>query len=257
MNTKIKIFESGIADGIMSKNQKFYPENYTPENIKEEFLNVRLNLGKKYGFDGKKIFQAKQKTETNGVAYPNGKYVVLSDKYMQKEDFWDEEIETDILIMPEQYKGIVLGNQMADCPILIVEDRKLGVTALSHCGASYIDRQLPKETVESLFKEYKSFPEDLYVYIGSSASKENYIYDRYPAWATDSNVWEGYIIKENDDYHIDMLGAIEKQLRSLGITNIEKSSYDTISSPKYYSHRAAMRGNKEKLGQNFVGFYYL
>ena len=32
MDTKIKIFETGTSDGIMSKNTKFYPDNYTEES---------------------------------------------------------------------------------------------------------------------------------------------------------------------------------------------------------------------------------
>ena len=73
---------------------------------------------------------------------------------------------------------------MSDCPILIIEDRKLGVTAISHCGAVYINRYLPLQTVEALEKEYGSKPENLYAYIGSHIHKENYIYETYPKWAT-------------------------------------------------------------------------
>lgn len=57
METKIKIFETGTSDGIMSKNPKFYPENYTEDQIKEEFLTTRLNIGKKFRFNGKKYYK--------------------------------------------------------------------------------------------------------------------------------------------------------------------------------------------------------
>lgn len=256
MQSKIKIFESGIADGIMSRNKKFYEEGITDEEINKKFLNVRLNLGKKYGFDGRKIFQAKQKTETNNINYPDGKYHVITDKDINNEDLWFVELPADILIISKDYKNIVVGNQMADCPILIVEDRKLGVTALSHCGAPYINRKLPYQTIEALIKEFNSKPENIYVYIGSCAKKESYIYDKYPMWATSDEVWNNFIIKEKEDYHIDMVGAMIKQIKEIGVNNIIVSNEDTISNEKHYSHNALSKGNISKKGQNFVGFFY-
>lgn len=256
MQTKIKIFESGISDGIMSRNKTFYPTQISQVDINEMFLKTRIELGKKHGFDGKKIFQASQKNEINKLEYPNGKYTVLTAEHMQKEDFWYENLPTDILILEEKYKNIVVGNQMADCPILIIEDRKLGVTALSHCGAAYINRKLPLQTAEALIKEYKSNPENLYVYIGSNAKKGSYIYDKYPLWATSNEVWEGHIIENNHSYNIDMEGAMIKQLESIGIKNITVSNNDTVTDDIHYSHSASSKGIKSKKGQNFVGFFY-
>lgn len=256
MKTKIKIFESGIADGIISINKKFYEEGLSSAKIKEMFLQTRLTLGKKEGFNGKKIFQALQKTETNNIKYADGKYHVITDEDVNNDDLWYVEIPADILIISEKYKNIVVGNQMADCPIIIVEDRKLGVTALSHCGAPYINRELPKQTVEALMKEYGSIPENLYIYIGSNVKKESYIYDKYPLWATNKKVWHNYIIKNNENYNIDMEGAILKQLESIGIKNITISPYNTVTDNIHYSHSASSKGIITKKGQNFVGFYY-
>ena len=256
MESKIKIFESGIAEGVMSKNKKFYPEETTEEQINELFLQVRINLGKKYGFDGRKIFQALQKTDQNNIEYPDGMYHVINENDIDNDDLWEVKIPADILIISEKHKNIVVGNQMADCPILIVEDRKQGVTALSHCGAPYIDRLLPYQTVEALIKECKSNPNDLYVYIGSCAKKESFIYDRYPLWAKNQEVWDKYIIQNGEDYHIDMIGAMIKQIKKFNISNIEVSSEDTITNEKHYSHSAAYKGNNNKKGQNFVGFFY-
>lgn len=256
MESKIKIFETGKSEGVMSRNKKFYPEDYTEEDINKQFLETRINIGKKYGFDGKKIFQALQKTENNNIEYEDGKYVVLTEEHMKKEDYWYEEIPADILILSEKYKGIVVGNQMADCPILIIEDRKQGVTALSHCGASYVDRKLPQDTVKALIKEFNSNIEDLYVYIGSCGQKESYIYDRYPLWAKNKEVWEDSIIEKNGNYHLDLPQAIENQIKAFNIKNIEISTIDTIKDDRYYSHNAAYHGNLSKKGQNFVGFFY-
>lgn len=257
MKSKIKIFESTIEDGIMTRNKIFYSPKLNQKEIDKIFLETRLKLGKKYDFDGRKIFQAVQKDPNNNIEYPNGKYVILSEENMQKEDYWYEQIPADILMISEKYPNVVIGNQMSDCPILIAEDRKLGVTALSHCGVLYIDRELPRQTIQALKNSYQSNSNNIYVYIGSSAKKESYIYETYPTWVQNRKVWQGNIEKKNDKFHIDLIGAIKKQLQEEGITNIIINPTDTISNKKYYSHYAAVHGKKNKNGQNFVGCYYM
>lgn len=256
MKSQIIIFESGVSDGIMSRNKKFYSDDLNQDEINKIFLQTRIKLGEKYNFDGYKIFQALQKTETNKIVYPDGKYIVLNEKNMTNNDYWYEQLPADILIISNKFKNIVVGNQMADCPIVIVEDRKLGATALSHCGATYINRKLPVQTVQALQKEFNSNINDLYVYIGSCAKKESYVYDNYPSWATNDEVWANNIINKDNRYYIDITGAIVDQLKEIGIKHIDISEKDTITNNEFYSHRGASLGKKLKLGQNFVGFFY-
>lgn len=256
MESKIVIFESGVEDGIMSNNKKFYPENFSQQNIDEEFLENRIKFGKKQQIDGTKIYRATQKNSFNNLEYPDGKYLVL-DLNMNSVDAWYEKLIADIIIMPYNNKKIVLAHQMADCPIIIAEDRNLKVTALSHCGAAYIDRKLPQQTIEALQKEYNSKTEDIYVYIGSCAHKEHYTYKEYPSWATNKEIWQDSIKKESDNlYHIDMIKAITEQLNKIDIRNIIISPNDTITDKRYYSHAGNYQGLKKDQGQNIVGFYY-
>lgn len=256
MRSQIEIFETGIKDGIMSKNKKFYKENLTQEEINKIFLETRLKFAKKYNLNGLHIFQALQKTPLNKLNYPDGKYIVISEENMTKDDYWSEELLADILIISNKYKNIIVGNQMSDCPILIAEDRRLGVTALAHCGASYINRNLPIQTIMALENEYHSNLNDIYVYIGSCIKTESYVYDSYPSWATNKEVWKDCIKKEQSIYKIDLVKAIKKQLKSIGISHIKVSKIDTFKDKNYYSHLAEYNGIKEKSGQNFVGFYY-
>lgn len=256
MKSQIKIFETGLLDGVMSRNKKFYDENLTQEEINRIFKTTRISIGKRYGFNGLKIIQALQKNENNNLSYPDGKYIVIDEKNLQKEDLWYEELPADILIISNKYKNIVIGNQCADCPIVIAEDRKLGVTALAHCGAAYINRKLPYQIIEALKKEYNSNPENIYVYISSGAKKDSFIYETYPRWATNKDVWAGCIEENEDKYKIDMYTAIKKQLQSQKIKNIIINKKDTITDSTLASHYCAVKGQKEKIGQNFVGFYY-
>ena len=129
---------------------------------------------------------------------------------MTKEDYWSEELPADILIISNKYKNIIVGNQMSDCPILIAEDRRLGVTALAHCGASYINRNLPIQTIMALENEYHSNLNDIYVYIGSCIKTESYVYDSYPPWPTNKEVWKDCIKKEQSLYKIDLVPLHKK-----------------------------------------------
>lgn len=256
MKQQIVIFESNKLDGIMSRNKKFYSKNLTQDDINNIFLKTRINLGKKYGFDGKKMFQAVHKTSTPNIDYPDGKYIVINETHMTKDDYWYEELAADILIISSDYPNIVIGNQTGDCPIVIAEDRKLGVMALSHCGAAQINIKIPQATILSLIKEYRSNPKNIYVYISTCAKKEKYIYETYPNWATNNHIWINNIEKRDHGYHIDLVNAIIEQLVELGIENIDVSKNDSITSPNYSSHYAYYHGTKEKSGQSFVGAYY-
>lgn len=256
MKSKIRIFESNILDGVMSRNKKFYPKGMSQEEINEIFLKTRINVGKKFGFDGTKIFQATHKSNTLGIDYPDGKYIVLKDVHMQKQDFWYETLPADILMMEERYNNVVLGNQTGDCPILIAEDRNLGVCAISHCGAMHINLKIPQSTIRALKKEFNSNSLNIYAYIGSCIKAESYIYDYYPTWATNTDIWKDNIYERDGRYNIDLINAIKQQIQAEGIENIVISPIDTASDPRYASHYAAEHGNQKKLGQNFVGFYY-
>ena len=255
MKSKIKIFETNKLDGKMSKNPRFYPKNTSIEERYQKFYQDRLNLGKKLGINGNHILRIRQKGLSN-INYEDGKYVLIDEKHMTKEDYFLEDIQGDIIIISEKHKEVAIVNPQADCPILICEDRNKGYTALSHCGAPYINRKLPQDTIKALIKCCNSNIEDIYVHIGSCIKKESYIYDKYPKWATNKEVWEGFIVEKDNNYYIDLPGAIIKQLQEIGIKNIEESPIDTAKDPNYYSHVEEVKGTQQEGGQNLVGFYY-
>lgn len=257
MNSKIIIFEAKIEDGIFSSGKKFYPKKTLKKDRVESFHQDRLRLGKKLGFDGNHIFKAYQKGEYSpNVDYKDGTYIIIDKKNMRKKDYYREVLPADILILSEQYKEIAIANPSADCPILICEDRKKGYTALSHCGGKHINRLLPRDTIKAMIEGCNSNLEDLYVYIGTCIHKESYIYDKYPKWANNKELWKDTIVKKENNYYIDLIGTILKQLKEIGVTHIECSLIDSAKDPNYYSHAAFVRGEKEKQGQNFIGFYY-
>ena len=254
MESKIIIFEANNEQGTFSKNEKFY-SNKSKKYIENAFLNTRKEMGKKFNFNYLKMIEVKQKMQDNGD-YPDNKYVLLDDSYMQKEDFFDEEIHGDILVLSSKYEGVVVGHRQADCPVLILEDRVQGITALCHTNTIHINRELPKHLIMTLIDNFDSKLKDLYLYIGSFVHKEHYIYDKYPIWATNEEVWHDAIIKEEDGYHIDMKQAIINQIKQFDIKEVKFSPIDTADDNSYASHTMFVKGNNNKKGQNLVGFYY-
>ena len=255
MDSKIVIFEGNQKDGIFSRSKRFYKEGLTEEEIEEEIKKARIRLGEKYHFPGLKMFQVRQKMEDSDI-YPDNKAVLLDERYMQKEDYFQEKIEADILIIEERFKNIAVAHRMADCPVLIAEDRLLGITAIAHCGIYHINRELPKELIKTLIREFHSNPENIYLYIGSHIKKENYYYDTYPNQATNKEVWKEAILEMAGKYQINLEKAIRNQLREFSLGEIKASEIDTATHPDYASHRKEKEGNPSKKGQNIVGFYY-
>ena len=121
---KLVIFESNRKEGCMSLAKKFYPTTYSKEDRKRALKTVKDKIGKKYNFNGNHILQPKQKDVEFKEDYPDGKYVRITNEYLMKEDYWDEEIICDILLIDTKFPNIVIGHRMADCPVIIAEDRK-------------------------------------------------------------------------------------------------------------------------------------
>lgn len=255
LESQIIIFEGNQKDGIFSRNKKFYPDNYTEKEIEEEIKKSRIKLGNKHNFSGFKMFQVEQKMEDNSD-YEDDKAVIIDDNYMTKKDYFTEIIPADILIITNKYPKIALSHRMADCPVLIAEDRKKGVTAIAHCGIYHINRGLPNALIKSLINHFNSNPEDIYLYIGSHIKKDSYIYDTYPKKATNKEIWKNAIEEYNNKYKIDLEKAIINQLNEYNLGKIIISEVDTAKHKDYASHYEAIKGNKKKLGQNIVGFYY-
>lgn len=255
MESQIVIFEGNKKDGIFSSAKKFYKENITDQEIYEIIKESRINLGKRFGFSGLKMFQVTQKMKDNDC-YPDNKYILVTEELMQKDDYFTEEISADILIITKKYKKVALSHRMADCPVLIVEDRKQGIGAIVHCGFYHINRGLPKEFIKIMLKDFKCKEKDLYLYIGSHIHKENYIYDNYPSNATNKEIWNGAIEDKYGRFYIDLEKAIRNQIKEFDLAEIKVSKINTATNKDYASHREATLGNKEKLGQNIVGFYF-
>ncbi len=272
--THLQIFSSTILDGNMNTNAKFFEPGLTKEQIRAQFNQHRIQLGKQYGFDGMHILTpiqkvlpsldglskeaAEQAMKTYESMYPDGSYVrITRERLEQVTDLYDLDIYSDILMIGKELPGIVLAYPVADCPVVLVEDTKQGVVSMAHCGAEYIDRGLPGQMVDSLREEVDSKPCDIRVFIGPHIQKESYIYDGFPKFIRHPDAWGSCITEFRGMIHIDMTSAILKQmaLRGISMEKIECSSIDTYRDARYYSHRASSV-LQEPEGRFYTGCFY-
>lgn len=229
----------------------------TGDDKRRVFMEHRKNMARDYGFDWGHMFMADQKNLDGSVfeitrdyvnAYPNG---------------WTD-IPEDILMIRSDLDGVALGHPVADCPVVVAEDRKQGILAVAHCGGEMIDKKLPIMTIEALYRQ-ASRPEDIFVYVGACAGNGWIYKNNMPAWAKDEQLWNGVIVPgvevapkgEINTYSIDLRKALAKEFDYVGLdqSNIIYDYHDTILDPNYYSNSQG-RVDESKIGRQFVGAVY-
>ncbi len=245
---KMRLVETGRLFGNMNTNKTFYPESFSREDIKKDFLERRIKAGEYFGFDGTKMFMADQNTK-------DGSYFEITREYVEDNPLGWTDIPEDILIVNSDLPGVVIGHPVADCPVVMAYDKRKEVLAIGHCSAEMIDIKMPSLVIESLQRAYDSRVDDIAVY-GSSCAGTDYTYDKYPNWAKDAKVWEGCInLGEDGLYHIDLRKALRKQLEEKQVSGYHLSTIDTINDERFYSNSAAYHGDLSKKGRNFSGAF--
>ncbi len=260
----LKIFSTNLSDGAFSSSVKFYPKEYTNEMIVKEYHKRVVDISKKYDFDPLRLIKVAQKGVNKSSIHEDGKHILITNELVEElfKDYKylvDTELFCDIFVMKSDVKDTVIGVPGADCPPIVAFSKDKEIVSIAHCGGSYIDRYLPVNVVDALQKEKKVLDEDIKVYVGPCIGKESYIYDRYPKWATNSDIWNDAIVKDDDNnYYIDLRYAIKKQLlkRNIKEENIIFNPIDTYENENYPSNRALSQGEEKKIGQMFTGAFY-
>lgn len=274
LKTNLNYFYSTIANGNMNTNSKFYPEGMTREEIKKDFYERRISLGREFGFDGFKIIVPSQKSrpvlngktdeeiklimEKYNSKYQDGHHIRINrDMIEGHDDLYYLDFDCDILMMDDTITNVALAYPVADCAVVFARDNKLGAVAMAHCGGEYIDRGLPGQIVDSLFEEFDSNPLDISIYIGPHAQEHSFKYDCFPKFIQNEYRWEDCLRENNGYIHINMSKAILKQLtdRNISLQSIYTSKIDTITDPRFYSNSGS-RFMEGKAGRFYTGCFY-
>lgn len=226
----------------------------TVDDKRQIFANHRRLFAEANGFDYNKMFMADQNLKKSGKR--GSKFEITRDYVDANPKGWSD-INEDILIVSHEVPGVVIGHPVADCPVIVMEDRKNKVVAMAHCSAELIDQKLPMMIADALNSSYGTKDEDISVIVGPCAGKD-WTYDCWPRWANDKRFWESCaaIIEENGEFKIDLREAISTQLDERNIGN--DRTYDmanTRTDERYYSNSQAGKYLR-KYGRHFNGVVY-
>ncbi len=249
-----KIIETGKKFGHMNMSARFFPEEMSAEERAKIFLERRLKVGEEFGFDGHKMFMADQALKLSGK---RGSYFEITDDYVMSNPKGWTDIAEDILIITDRVPGVVIGHPVADCPVVMMSDKRQGVSAIAHCSCDLIDARLPMMVADALLDAYNSKDDDLEVYVSACAGP-GWTYDSMPKWAKDRELWSDAITCDEDGmFHIDLRRVVKRQLQERNIDDVAVlfNMDDTISNPNYYSNSQG-RSNPEKFGRHFAGLFY-
>ena len=230
-------------------------EQYDLSKDKDTICRIHhKNFGNAFGFDGDFMYSSEQKGSLDSS-------IEITPDYVESHPTGSASIHQNILIVTSKTPRVVIGHPVSDCPVVMMCDKKNGVSAISHCSGEMIDQKLPMMIVEALRKGYGSKVEDIFAYVSACAG-DGWIHEFYPSWAKDSGVWSRSIIYGEDNrFHINIKPAILMQLIFAVIDhkNIRFNLDDTISHPGYYSSFASSKKGlqeDEKYGKHFAGLYY-
>lgn len=257
---QLKIIYSKREDNIMSSDEIFHP-TLTEQERENLFEENKIKFLIKNNLKEAKIIIPIQKTiyekQDETFNYKDGSYEVLTKENIKEYFQGEKHFHTDFLIMDKTIKNIFVCDKVADCPMLILVaiKKEPQMLAIAHCGGEYINRFLPKQMIKALVKESGISPSKIKAYITPCIAKTSYKYDKYPPFATNKTAWKNSIIKEKDNYYIDLREAIKNQLIEEGIKNenINISPLDTKENKEFYSHCAYKNGDISKNGRFLAG----
>jgi copper oxidase (laccase) domain-containing protein len=144
-----------------------------------------------------------------------------------------------------QTKNLPLFLLTADCQPMSFFDPVTETIALAHVSRVTLGKKLPEKVVWFLQNTFGAKPEDLLVYIGPHIRKESYAFP-LPLLTIDP-LLAPHIYEENEQAHIDLLGASTELLTQSGVKleNISVSEVNTATSNNHFSYYRAKNDNSD------------
>jgi len=191
-----------------------------------------INLAKTLGYKKRSLIHMKQ-IHSNIVKNAN----CGSHFHMPK--------ECDALITNRKNTPLMV--MVADCSPILFYDKKLQAIAVAHAGRQGAFKNIVKNTLSRMEKDFNSEAQNIYVSIGASIGSCCYevgkeIYDEAKEIGLEYS-----LDKHENSYYLNISKILEKQLLACGIKeeNIEISKECTCClNDKYYSYRAQAKNGR-------------
>ncbi len=169
--------------------------------------------------------------------------------------FEKEPVIADAVITDKKY--VLIGVLVADCVPILLYDKNRGVIGAVHAGWRGTAKQILKETIRTMHKEFGCLSENISLALGPSIRQCSYEVDEDVNIAVKEATGEGdYYRRNGSKYFIDLSAANKIQALNMGILsqNIWQSEECTFCKPeKYYSYRYS-KGSSGRQG-GFIGMW--
>ena len=145
----------------------------------------------------------------------------------------------DALITDEKDLPIMV--MVADCTPILFYDSVKKVIAVAHAGREGAFLNIIKNVIDAFKENYNSNTNDIVVNVGTSICQKCYKVNKNIFNEAVQLGYSSSILKENEDYFLDIRFILKKQLSENGIKveNIELSTEcSSCSCKKYFSYRA-------------------
>ena len=250
LSKKYNIDVSGLQDYIAKM-----PKDMWAAEKRNIFKLHRRNFAKTMGINWKHMFMADQDIEKTGC---RGSIFEITRDYVKANPNGWSDIPEDLLVVRKGVPDVVIGQPVADCPVVMMVDQKQKIAIEGHCSGALIGEMLPTLMVEALESKYDSKVDDIFTYVSAHAG-ETWVYDSIPSWATNFDFWERFIPYNKDEglYHIHLKDALCDQFSKAGLDrdNIIFNLDDTITDKRYYSH-AMENIDSSRFGRHFAGLCF-
>ena len=146
---------------------------------------------------------------------------------------------TDALITDAS--GVALLLRFADCVPVLFYDPVQRAVGLAHAGWRGVAGGVAVATLQAMAAAFGSRPEDVWAGIGPAIGPQHYNVGVEVVDAIDATLPEGVRTSEyrNGRWAMDLPAALEAQLRTVGVMQLEQSGLCTASRvDEWYSHRA-------------------
>lgn len=219
-------FPEGVLVNISSKVDGTMLNKSSGRHAPEVVAN-RVEFCKKLGVDyGKVVYQQ--------IVFGDDQTYDKIDT-VGKDDVLNKEasVKADAIFTSEPGVGLFL--PVADCLAMVFYDTKLNVLALAHIGRHSSYAKLAAKVVEH-YKKFGSDPSNITVWMSPHAGKDSYKLSWFDQESDPD--WNGYCVKKEDGYYLDMAGYNKRLLQNAGVKdpNIYISSADTVTDANYFSH---------------------
>jgi polyphenol oxidase len=201
-------------------------------------LNLSFSVG-----DSLENVKQNRKIFFNSIGVPEEKLAIQKQTHSNNvQIIYEPGVYQDCDALITNKKDVFLTVTVADCVPIFLYDSLNCVIALVHSGWKGTANKILTKTIETLLKDFESKPENIFAFIGPSASKCCYEVDENVSTHFDTQFLTD---NGNSKFKLDLKGANISQLIGLGIPddNIEVSQFCTICYPEIF-HSYRRDGNR-------------